>query len=183
MGYGQGDWGEGDYGQGDYGQGDPGLFSFIGKAIHAVGGLIPGVGGVISAVEKIGGSLFHHAAVATAGAGGGTLAFTASPPVLRSGSSETDIGYGLFHRSTSSSLTRGGGGGSPGAPGYHQIRKGRNAGKWTRNRHMNVTNPRALRRAIRRGHGFEKMARRMLGFATPHKPKGRVYFKRRTSKR
>ena len=43
---------------------------------------------------------------------------------------------------------------------------------------MNVANPHALRRAIRRARGFEKMARRVLGFTSPHKPKGRAYFKK-----
>jgi hypothetical protein len=43
---------------------------------------------------------------------------------------------------------------------------------------MNVTNPRALRRAIRRAHGFEKLAMKVLGFTRPHKPKGKPYFKR-----
>lgn len=45
-------------------------------------------------------------------------------------------------------------------------------------RRMNVTNVKALRRAGRRVTGFEKLARRFVGFAAPHKPKGRMYFKR-----
>lgn len=43
---------------------------------------------------------------------------------------------------------------------------------------MNVANPRALRRAIRRARGFEKLAMSVLGFTRPHKPKGRPYFKK-----
>jgi hypothetical protein len=51
-----------------------------------------------------------------------------------------------------------------------------------KNRRMNVANPRALRRAIRRARGFEKLARKVLGFTSPHRPKGRVYFKHRRRK-
>ena len=47
-----------------------------------------------------------------------------------------------------------------------------------RRRRMHVTNVKALRRAIRRAHGFEKLARKVMGFSSPHKPKGRAYFKR-----
>jgi len=52
-----------------------------------------------------------------------------------------------------------------------------------KHRRMNVTNPRALRRAIRRARGFEKMARKVLGFTSPRKPKGRSYFRARAAKR
>jgi len=51
-----------------------------------------------------------------------------------------------------------------------------------RRRRMNVTNPKALRRAIRRGRGFEKLAMKVLGFTRPHKPKGRPYFKKSRAK-
>lgn len=46
-----------------------------------------------------------------------------------------------------------------------------------RRRRMHVTNVKALRRAIRRARGFEKIARKVMGFTSPHRPKGRVYFK------
>ena len=48
-----------------------------------------------------------------------------------------------------------------------------------RRRRMHVTNVKALRRAIRRARGFEKIARKVMGFTSPRKPKGRVYFKAR----
>lgn len=64
----------------------------------------------------------------------------------------------------------------PGAPGagvagacpsgYHQAKDG--SGRWVRNRRMNVANPKALRKAIRRTDGFVKLAKRALkgtGFA------------------
>lgn len=52
-----------------------------------------------------------------------------------------------------------------------------------RNRRMRVTNPHALRRAIRRAHGFARMARKCIAFTSPRPPKGRMYFKHKKSKR
>lgn len=175
-------YGEGDY-MGDYGQGDfLGIGHLIGSIGHIVGGLgIPVVSGIANTVGNIADKLTHPA-VHVVGAGQGSLgmlgsAFPAAPTTT---TSSTSIGYGLFNRSTSVTTPAGKGGR---AGGYHQLTKGKHAGKWVKNRRMNVTNPRALRRAIRRGHGFEKMARRMLGFATPHKPKGRMYFRSHRRKR
>lgn len=36
--------------------------------------------------------------------------------------------------------------------------------RWVRNRRMNVANPRALRKAMRRVQGFEKLAKRTISF-------------------
>jgi len=46
--------------------------------------------------------------------------------------------------------------------GYHYAKDG--SGRLVRNRRMNVANPRALRRAMRRAQGFEKLARRTINF-------------------
>ena len=53
--------------------------------------------------------------------------------------------------------------------GHHFIKHGPHAGQLTKNRRMNVTNPRALRRAIRRGHGFVKLASHTIRFVAPKK--------------
>lgn len=45
-------------------------------------------------------------------------------------------------------------------------------------RRMNVANPKALRRAIRRAHGFAKLARKVLTFPISKPPKGRPLFKK-----
>ena len=60
----------------------------------------------------------------------------------------------------------------PGAPGavaaggqpagYHLDKATRS--RWVRNRRMNVANPRALRKAMRRVQGFEKLAKRTIQF-------------------
>lgn len=46
--------------------------------------------------------------------------------------------------------------------GYHLAKDG--SGRWVRNRRMNIANPRALRRAMRRVQGFEKLAKRTITF-------------------
>jgi hypothetical protein len=48
-----------------------------------------------------------------------------------------------------------------------------------KHRRMNACNPRALRRAIRRAHAFERLAKHVIGFSSPRKPKGHMYFKRK----
>ncbi len=58
--------------------------------------------------------------------------------------------------------------GPPGVPagqlprGYHWAKDG--SGRAVKNRRMNVANPRALRKAIRRVQGFEKLAKRTFTF-------------------
>jgi hypothetical protein len=44
---------------------------------------------------------------------------------------------------------------------------------------MNVANGRALSRAVRRLHHFARKYRKVVGFVSPRKPKGRMYFKKR----
>lgn len=45
-------------------------------------------------------------------------------------------------------------------------------------RRLNVANPRALRRAIRRAQGFSKLARRVMTFVSAKAPKGRAKYKK-----
>lgn len=47
-----------------------------------------------------------------------------------------------------------------------------------KSRRLNVANPRALRRAIRRAQGFSKLARRVMTFVSAKAPKGRAKFKK-----
>jgi len=48
--------------------------------------------------------------------------------------------------------------------GYHLRKDKRLPPKCVRNRRMNIANPRALRRGMRRVKGFEKLARRTISF-------------------
>jgi hypothetical protein len=52
-----------------------------------------------------------------------------------------------------------------------------------RRRRMNVTNVKALRRAIRRAHGFAKLSRKVLSFPISKPPKGRPLFKKQGRRR
>ena len=58
---------------------------------------------------------------------------------------------------------------SSGQRGFHIERRGKHAGQWIRNRRMRVTNPKALRRAIRRTSGFAKLAMRTIHLVHPQK--------------
>jgi len=46
--------------------------------------------------------------------------------------------------------------------GYHLDKA--TGSRWVRNRRMNIANPRALRKAMRRVQGFEKLAKRTISF-------------------
>ncbi len=56
--------------------------------------------------------------------------------------------------------------------GYHYAKDG--SGRVVRNRRMNIANPRALRRAMRRVQGFEKLAKRTITFTRRTKMKKRA---------
>jgi len=68
-----------------------------------------------------------------------------------------------------------------GTKGYHMIKRGPHAGLWTRNRHRNVANIRALRRALSRAHGFERICKKVYHFA--HRRPGGSGFKRTKRRR
>ena len=53
--------------------------------------------------------------------------------------------------------------------GYHYAKDG--SGRLVRNRRMNVANPKALRRSLRRVQGFEKLVRRTFTISGAVKPK------------
>jgi hypothetical protein len=157
----------GDYYRGDYYRGDlKGLFGkvtgVIGKAAGIAGGILSG--GIATPFGNIG--------VPKGLKPGG-------PPPPPSGAR---LGGGPAS------------GGAPnvgvGAKGYH-LNKAKlgpsrahpsGAAKGTvlvRNRHMHVTNPRALARASRRAHGFLRMARHVVRYYTPKQPHGKAYIGKR----
>lgn len=149
-------------------QGD--LFGFIGKAIKGIAGVagsvLPGplgvIGRAISGIgaakqNPIGATLPPPVIGIRSLGGGGTL------PVIKPDST-VGRGVNLGPLNIGSSTT------------YYSATDGTIK---KRHRRMNVTNVKALRRAGRRVKGFEKLARRFIGFAAPHKPKGRMYFKSR----
>jgi hypothetical protein len=68
---------------------------------------------------------------------------------------------------------------APGARGFHISRK---TGRVVRNRHMRVTNPKALKRALRRAHGFARLAMRTIHLVHPRKKARFGGFKHRRRK-
>jgi len=156
-------------------RGDPGLGSFFKGALGMGLGMIPGVGGVAGKIiSKLGGA-------ATAGrsaikAAGGVIM---KHPVMSAAGAAGIVGLA---GAGAERMIAGPGGG--GARGFHRCKSkhGCKHGEWVRNRHMNVCNPRALRRAIRRTHGFAKLAMRTIHITHPKK-KGRFGgFKKKTRK-
>jgi len=139
-----------------YASGDPGFFSAIGRLVKKV---LPVAAGFIPG----GGAL---ATVVKGAAGGlarrGVRAAVAHPVITATAAAGAAAAGGLaIHRM-----------GSPAAAGMSMA-----------NRRMRVTNPRALRRAIRRATGFAKLARRVLHFTSPRPPRGRAIFRRKRTKR
>ncbi len=138
------------YYQGDFYQGDPGFFSSILGMAGKAAGFLPGVGSVAStAIEKVSSHL------ATSGA---------RKALLRS------AGRGIMKHPV---LSAAGGAGALGLAGMGAKRMMRGkkmpAGLGRRRRRMNVCNPRALRRSIRRTHGFAKLAMRTIHLIHPRK--------------
>ena len=153
--------------------GDPGWLSSLWKGIKKiaptiVGGLIGGpVGAVIGAAGGGGGGT-PNVPMTVPGTVGGAISFP--------GGTSIGMGYqptvgGVGGRRLPPYTARGPGvlpyGGTGVAPGmmpsgYHYAKDG--SGRIVRNRRMNVANPRALRRAMRRAQGFEKLAKRAINF-------------------
>lgn len=164
------------YYQGDFYQGDPGFFSFLGKGLKLATGMIPGVGGIaakavshlLPAGSKAGalvtratGAMMKHPTLTAAGGAGLIAAGGAGVGRMTARTGASAVGPLSTQR------------------GFHVAKAGRHAGMLVRNRRMRVTNPKALRRAIRRCAGFAHLAKRVLRFTSPRPPKGRPIFKHR----
>lgn len=175
----------GDFSRGDFymsrggWRGDPGFLSWAGKLISAVP--LPGasaVGGVLSrmgggqaagaithaapgplsgAIQKVSGAIMRHPGAAAGG--GAVLAAGAGALAEHAMMGPGGAAPRGFHLCKSM---------RPGVKHPHPCK----TGAFVRNRRMNVCNPRALRRAIRRTHGFAKLAMKAIHITHPKK-KGR----------
>lgn len=136
MGYYRGDYYRGD--GGNYYRGDPFLGGLISKVVPKVATWVGG---------RLGGSKARKAVGAALGVAVASKVPGLTPPILQSGSAPP-INIGPL-------------GINPGAalPGGEPLFSWRGAKKYRR---MNVLNPRALKRALRRAEGFEKFARRTV---------------------
>jgi len=162
--------------------GDPGLLSSIWKGFKRVAKFLPGPIGTIARVAG------------AAGVGAATVKYLAPPqfpvpakpmpggfmpgagargPSMAGWQSPTGGAVGMVP-GFPSGPTRGSVGMVNGACpcGYHPEKSGK--GYCVRNRRMNIANPRALRRGMRRVQGFEKLARRTISFTRRVKMKKRA---------
>lgn len=191
----------GDYYRGDYYRGD--IFSAIGKGIKAVAkgviSVLPGpVGAVARGITGVGrgsvaiGPTAGPLASPTIGyfpppIGGLPFGPSLDPGLSPPGTAvanvpgrglciiDTRTGKRLGRMNKSTYVTRGGGT----SRWPQQIMVHPAGTECVRSRRMNVANPRALRRAIRRAQGFGKLARRVLSFVSAKAPKGKGVFKRK----
>ncbi len=133
--------------------GDPGFLSSVWKVVKAVGKSflgIPPKAVPVAAPLIAGGGM----GLAVANYGGPAAPVARLPGYGATGPAMYGAGGAAF--------------GPPGAPGgacpsgYHLAKDG--SGRYVRNRRMNVANPRALRKAMRRVQGFEKLAKRTISF-------------------
>lgn len=160
---------QGDFYRGDFYRGDPGIGSFFAGLAKKAVGFIPGVGPAISGVLE---------AVTKTGA-----AKTAGGIVKRAGGA-------IVKHPVLSAAAAVGAAGAMGA-GAERMAMGRGMGRKCRHinphtgkciRRMRVTNPKALRRAIRRTTGFAKLAMRTIHLVHPKKKVRFGGFRRRRTR-
>jgi hypothetical protein len=166
---------KGDFYQGDFYQGDPGMFSLFGKVARGIGSaaasFIPGFGGIASrAISKIPIAARPGVGTMVRGAAERVGTMVAKHPVLTAAGAAGTIG--LLGGRTAGRM----GMVPAGQKGFHLSRR---TGRMVRNRHMRVTNPKALRRALRRAHGFAKLAMRTIHLVHPRKKARFGGFKKR----
>lgn len=161
--------------------GDPGFLSSLWKGFKKVARIaapfIPGIGGLIlgeAAGSKPQRGYPQFPLVPQTGGGfpvGGAVTF---PGGISISGGAMVPGRGRLPPFTARGpgvLPSGGRGGAMVPSGYHFAKDG--SGRLVRNRRMNVANPRALRRSMRRVQGFEKLARRTISFTRRVKMKKR----------
>ena len=161
--------------------GDPGFLSGLWKGIKkiagpVIGGLIGGPAGAIIGGLGSGGKPQPGTAMTVPGQVAGQVTFPGGTSIgmgFAPGTAMTP-GQGRLppFTATGAGVIAGGGRGGAMVPsGYHFAKDG--SGRIVRNRRMNVANPRALRRSMRRVQGFEKLARRTITFTRRVKMKKR----------
>lgn len=149
--------------RGDFYRGDPGFFSFLGGLAKRAVGFIPGVGPIASAAIGAAGAIIPRpkpGIIQTAAATGGALVKGTATAVAR-----TVMKHPVLSAAAGAGVI---GAMSGGAAGMHMAR-GRALAGGRRRRRMNVCNPRALRRSIRRTTGFAKLAMRTIHLIHPKK--------------
>ena len=141
-------------------RGDPGFFSFLGGLAKKAVGFIPGVGPAISAgldviTRRAPGIARVGAATSQIVKRGGAVV-AAHPVLSAAGAAGVAAGAGMAMHARGSRAAAGMGAAHP-MLGHR------------RHRRMNVCNPKALRRAVRRTHGFAKLAMKTIHLVHPKK--------------
>src|SRR6516162_2624486 len=171
--------------RGDYYRGDPGFLStiggFVGKLLGVNKGENGGGGGggsplqsIISTVSKLGGGRAATTAVVPKGFYSGASAKVGSLATKA-------IGTVKAHPVLTAAGAAGIAGVAAGVGGSALAAHMRGGGR--KHRRMRVTNPKALRRAIRRTQGFAKLAMRTIHLVHPKKHARFGGFKRRKKSR
>jgi hypothetical protein len=181
------------YYQGDYyagAMGDPfwgGLINVARRGIGALVGVARGRGAPAAAGAATSGIAKYTGPAVAAGRAimqRGTAAII-KHPVLSAAGAAGVVGAAVGAGGEALAMRMGGGGCAP--KGFHMSKPkgGRcpSAPHLVRNRRMNVANGRALSRAVRRLHHFARKYRKVVGFVSPRKPKGRMYFHKKHAKR
>ena len=161
--------------------GDPGFLSSLWRGVKSIalpiiGGMIGGPAGMaVGAAAGGGGRKPTPMLPRIPGTVGGAITFPGGTSIgLGYGGGVIVPGQGRLPPYTAAGpgvLPGGGRGGQMIPSGYHYVKSGE--GYLVRNRRMNVANPRALRKAMRRVQGFEKLARRTIQFTRRVKMKKR----------
>ena len=161
----------GDYATYGYGRGDPGFLSSLWKGIKKVAAPIIGfaVAGPLGAAVGRAATMKPTPPIMTqrmAPQPRQQIALRAGPIAARSTDYYPPVPQFAgtpMARARATGMENLGAGGTGCCPrGYHLAKDG--SGRCVRNRRMNIANPKALRRSMRRVQGFEKLARRTISF-------------------
>ncbi len=162
----------GDYKSYGYAAGDPGFLSSLWRgvkkfALPVIGGIIGGpvgaaLGGAVGGRKPAPPMQFPMVAQTGARPGIPIVGQVTMPGGASFTGGVMVPGRGPLPPFAPGGVGQAGRGGSLMPSGYHYAKDG--SGRLVRNRRMNVANPRALRRSMRRVQGFEKLARRTITF-------------------
>ena len=157
-----------------YYSGDPGFFSIFKNVASAAVGMIPGVGGIAGKlISKIPSGI--RPGIATMAKTAGTAII--KHPVISGAAAAGAVALGSGAMGRAGAFGRPAGK-HPSARHMHALAMGLRRAR----PRMNVTNVHALRRALRRTHGFAKLAMRVIHMTHPKKKARFGGFKKRRRK-
>jgi len=153
------------YYMGDYYRGDPGFFSVLGGIAKKALGFIPGVGPILSgAADALGGIVKRPVPLPPSAAAAGAAILTSKSSMVRK-AGQFVLKHPVLSGAGAAGVIGAAGAGAGAALQAHLAKGGRGGHR----RRMRVTNPKALRRAIRRTTGFAKLAMKTIHIVHPKK--------------